>query len=88
MKVVISPVNFIRSFGLIIVICILLFSEMYAEYGGMLHHAEVRCLSRGAMLKLLSLRVETEIFINEKGKVVDELDEKWLWHCYVMSAII
>jgi hypothetical protein len=42
------------------------------------------------MLKRIrALRLETEMFMNEKGKVVAELsDEKWLWdlHCYVISV--
>jgi len=47
-----------------------------------LYHTEVRWLNCGTKLKCVSaLRLETEMFINDKGKVVAELsDEKWLWN--------
>jgi hypothetical protein len=46
-------------------------SEIDADYGDVLHHAEVRWISRGTVLKrVLALRLEIYIFINKKWKIV------------------
>jgi hypothetical protein len=49
----------------------------------------VQWLSRGAVWKpFLALRLQTEMFVNEKGKVVAELsDEKWLWDLALLCDI-
>jgi hypothetical protein len=64
-------------------------SEIDAEYGNALHDTEIRWLSRETMLKrVLALRLEKEMFMNEKGKVVGKLsDEKWLM-CLVLQCDI
>jgi hypothetical protein len=64
-------------------------SEIDAEYGDVLHDTEIRWLSRGTMLKrVLALRLEKEMFMNEKGKVVGKLsDEKWLWGLALLCDI-
>jgi hypothetical protein len=79
-KYVVSAVNYIRSHGLNHR-QIQSLSEIDSEYEDALHHTEVRWLSRGTVLKSsLTLRLETEMFMNEKGKVVAKVsDEKWLW---------
>jgi hypothetical protein len=68
-------------------------SEIYVEYGDILYHTEFQLLSCGAALKwFLALRLEIEMFVNENGKFVAELnDQKWLWYlglvCYIHSFI-
>jgi hypothetical protein len=67
-KVVVSVVNFIRSHGLNYRPFQSFLSEIDAEYGGVSCHREVRWLSRGTVLKrFLALRLEIEMFTNEKG---------------------
>jgi hypothetical protein len=51
--------------------------------------SEVDAQSRGTVLKrFLSLNMETEMFMNEKGEVVAQLDDEsgfGIWHCYMIS---
>jgi hypothetical protein len=55
--------------------------EIDAEYWDVLYHTEVQWLNFETVFKrFLALKIEIEMFMNEKGKVVAELiDEKWLW---------
>jgi hypothetical protein len=78
MKLVVPVVNFIRSQGLNHRQFQSFLSEIYAEYGDILYHTDVQRMSRGTVLKrLLASTLETEMFMNEKGKNVAEIsDEK------------
>jgi hypothetical protein len=69
MKVVVSVLNFVRSRGIVSILSFL--SEAHAEYGDVLYHAEIRWLSRGIALKLV-----TEMFMNEKGEDVAKLGDE------------
>jgi hypothetical protein len=66
-------------------------SEIDAEFWDVLYHTEVRWLIRGRVLtRLLASRLETEMFVTEKGKVVIELSDEGfgILHCCVISATI
>jgi hypothetical protein len=75
--VVSVEVNFVRSHGF----DHRQFQSSLSEIDGdAVHHTEVRWLNRATVLKgFLALRLEIEMFMNVKGKVVSELShEKWL----------
>ncbi|XP_060876930.1 general transcription factor II-I repeat domain-containing protein 2A-like [Metopolophium dirhodum] len=80
MSVVISSINFIRKNGLGHRQFQNFLDEIESEYGDVIYFTEVRWLSRGAALKrFFDLRIEIEIFMNEKNKIVSELsDESWI----------
>lgn len=81
MSVVVSCVNFIRHHGLQHRQFQSFLSEIEAEYGDVLYHAEVRWLSRGKVLKrFFALRQEIDIFLTEKGKCQEVFsDPEWIW---------
>jgi hypothetical protein len=80
MSVVVKTVNFIRSRGLNHRQFKTFLEEIEAEYGDLLYYCEVRWLSRGKVLmRFLKLLDEVKVFLIEKGKSVDELEDKqWL----------
>jgi hypothetical protein len=82
MKVVVLFVNFIRSHRLNHRQFKFFLLETDAEYEDALYHTNVRWMNCGTALKymFLALRLETEAFMNEKGKVLAEFgEEKWFW---------
>lgn len=80
MKVVVSTVNFIKSRALHHRQFKQFLDEIEAQYGDVVFFTEVRWLSRGNTLqRFVSLLDEIVIFLNEKGKVVPELENlDWL----------
>jgi hypothetical protein len=51
-------------------------SEIDAEHENDVYHAEVRQLSRGTVLKrFVALRLEIEMFMNEKDEAVGDLSD-------------
>jgi hypothetical protein len=80
-KSLVSVVNFIRFHGHNHRHLHSFLAEIGAEYRYVLYLTEVRWLSRGTVLKcILGLRLQIEIFMDEKGKVVAEFDdEQWHW---------
>jgi hypothetical protein len=86
-------VNFIRSYRQLQPLLSETDAEyvaVFSEYGDVFYHTEVRWLSRGTLLKrFLTTRLEIQMFMNEKVKVVAELsDESGLGirHCDVILA--
>lgn len=80
MSVIISSINFIRKNGLGHRQFQHFLGEIESEYGDVIYFTEVRWLSRDAALKrFFDLRLEIEMFMNEKNKIVSELsDESWI----------
>ena len=89
MSVVISTVNYIRKTGLNHRQFKHFLETIESEYGDLLYHTEVRWLSRGNVLKrFFDLRMEIDIFMNEKLKPVPEIsDPKWLWYLAFLTDI-
>lgn len=66
-----------NSFGFLDLIIDRFLSEIDTEYGHVLYHKEVWWLTCGTVLKwLLALRLETNMFMTEKHKVVAELGDE------------
>jgi len=80
MSTVVSCINLIKSRGLNSRQFKELLNDLDSEYGDLVHHCEVRWLSRGNMLmRFYELRDEVKLFMEMKGKPVTELsDGKWL----------
>lgn len=80
MNTVVKAVNIIRARGLYHREFQAFLSDVDAEYGDLLHHSDVRWLSRGAVLKGFdSLRSEIDQFLKEKDRPLHELnDPLWL----------
>lgn len=76
---VVKTVNIIRGRGLYHREFQAFLSDVDAEYGDVLHHSDVRWLSRGAVLKGFdSLRSEIDQFLKEKDRHLHELNDR-LW---------
>ncbi|XP_077957581.1 general transcription factor II-I repeat domain-containing protein 2-like [Gasterosteus aculeatus] len=88
MKVVVQTVNFIRARGLNHRQFDNFLSDKDINFG-LPYHAEVRWLSRGAMLKrFFDLREKIGQFMEKKGKPVHELkNPEWLQHLAFMVDI-
>ncbi|XP_064100875.1 general transcription factor II-I repeat domain-containing protein 2-like [Macrobrachium nipponense] len=87
MNVVVSTVNFIRRHGLNQRQFQTFLSEIDSEYGDVLHHTEVRWLSKGKVLRRF-LRHEIEIFFTEKGKIPEAFsDSDWVFCLAFLSDI-
>lgn len=80
MSVVISSINFIRKKDLGHRQFQHILDEIESEYGDVIYFTEVRWLSRGAALQqFFDLKLEVEMFMNEKYKIISELsDESWI----------
>lgn len=89
MSVVISSIHFIRKNGLGHRQFQHFLDEIESEYGDVIYFSEVRWLSRGAALKrFFDLRLEIEMFMNEKNKIVSELsDESWILELAFLTDI-
>jgi hypothetical protein len=59
-------------------------SETDVEFEGALSHTEVQWLSHGTGLKLFFLRLQIEMFMNVKGKVVAVLSDR---KCFFLFRI-
>ena len=79
-KVVVSPVNFIRSRALNHRQFKAFLNEIEAGYKDVTYHTEIRWLSRGKTLeRFLSLLDEITMFLKEKGNNVPQLEDvQWL----------
>jgi hypothetical protein len=77
----VTTVNFIRSHALAHRQFKNVLSETESEYQDIPYQCEVRWLSRGKVLKrLLELREEIQIFMNERNRPVAFLSESlWIW---------
>jgi len=89
MSVVISSIHFIRKNGLGHRQFQHFLDEIESEYDDVIYFTEVRWLSRGAALKrFFDLRLEIEMFMNEKNKIASELsDESWILELAFLTDI-
>lgn len=78
MDFVIKSINFIRSRALNHRQFQALLSELNDEHDDVVYYTEVRWTSRGLMLKrFFDLRDEIKLFMEQKGKSMTELDDKY-----------
>lgn len=90
MNIVVKTVNYIRSHALSHRQFKEFLKELDSEYGDVVYFSRVRWLSRGSCLKrFYELREEIEMFMNDKGKPVEELkNDEWLLDlCFLVDIV-